>query len=224
MQIFSVSILFQIRFACEMSGKKISVKVVHNSKYGIDHSGVFTDEPILKDEQVLTFEWETWPFYEEDDLRGKCTKEELLALTEDKPQLKKFFMDQAYYIGDGRYNLPTKFLNDDFSNIEEYLQNLPQHMLLNHSCDPNLYLVENVCFAQRDIAAGEELTMDYNTVDDENSLRYGMVCMCGSGDKCVKILRMDKFRDPDWVKANYSSCSPYLTKRIEELRKNGELL
>jgi len=47
----------------------------------------------------------------------------------------------------------------------------------NHSCDPNLAIQgQIVLVAMRDIAPGEELTIDWATTDD---LDYAMDCHCG---------------------------------------------
>ena len=49
----------------------------------------------------------------------------------------------------------------------------------NHSCDPNLAIQgQIVLVAMRDIAPGEELTIDWATTDDGD---YEMECRCGSG-------------------------------------------
>jgi SET domain-containing protein len=48
----------------------------------------------------------------------------------------------------------------------------------NHSCDPNIALQGQIVFvAMRDIAAGEELTHDWATTDDDDDT---MTCHCGS--------------------------------------------
>ncbi|HEU4438497.1 MAG TPA: SET domain-containing protein-lysine N-methyltransferase, partial [Methylomirabilota bacterium] len=48
----------------------------------------------------------------------------------------------------------------------------------NHSCDPNLALQgQIVMVAMRDIAPGEELTIDWATTDDGD---YTLECHCGS--------------------------------------------
>jgi hypothetical protein len=48
----------------------------------------------------------------------------------------------------------------------------------NHSCDPNLALQgQIVLVAMRDIAPGEELTIDWATTDDGD---YTLHCRCGS--------------------------------------------
>ncbi len=50
-------------------------------------------------------------------------------------------------------------------------------LFLNHSCEPNVGVAGNIIFvAMRDIAAGEELTIDYAMFDDDNSR---MTCHCG---------------------------------------------
>jgi SET domain-containing protein len=48
----------------------------------------------------------------------------------------------------------------------------------NHSCDPNLAIQgQIVLVAMRDVVAGEELTIDWATTDDDD---YVMTCNCGS--------------------------------------------
>ncbi len=47
----------------------------------------------------------------------------------------------------------------------------------NHSCEPNIAIQGQIVFvAMRDIAAGEELTHDWATTDDDD---YVMRCRCG---------------------------------------------
>ena len=55
----------------------------------------------------------------------------------------------------------------------------------NHSCDANLGMRGEITFvAMRDIGAGEELTHDWATTDDDN---YSAECKCGAPN-CRKIL------------------------------------
>ena len=50
-------------------------------------------------------------------------------------------------------------------------------LFLNHSCEPNVGVAGNIIFvAMRNIAGGEELTIDYAMFDDDNSR---MTCHCG---------------------------------------------
>jgi hypothetical protein len=51
-------------------------------------------------------------------------------------------------------------------------------MFLNHSCEPNVGVQGQIVFvAMRDVAAGEELTIDYATIDHDTP---PMTCRCGA--------------------------------------------
>jgi uncharacterized protein len=51
-------------------------------------------------------------------------------------------------------------------------------MYLNHSCEPNVGVQGQIVFvAMRDVAAGEELTLDYATIDHDTE---PMTCRCGA--------------------------------------------
>ena len=53
-------------------------------------------------------------------------------------------------------------------------------LYLNHSCNPNVGIQGQIVFvAMRDIEAGEELTHDWATTDNDD---YQMSCKCGSGN------------------------------------------
>src|SRR5213083_2600772 len=55
----------------------------------------------------------------------------------------------------------------------------------NHSCDANRGMRGEITFvAMRDIRAGEELTHDWATTDDDD---YSIECNCGASD-CRKVL------------------------------------
>ncbi len=64
----------------------------------------------------------------------------------------------------------------------------------NHSCDPNLGMRGEITFvAMRHICAGEELTHDWATTDDDD---YSVECKCGAPN-CRKILT-----GKDWHRAD----------------------
>jgi SET domain-containing protein len=66
-------------------------------------------------------------------------------------------------------------------------------MFLNHSCEPNVGVRGQIVFvAMRDITAGEELTLDYATIDHDSE---PMVCRCGAGT-CRGLIT-----GQDWQKA-----------------------
>jgi uncharacterized protein len=66
----------------------------------------------------------------------------------------------------------------------------------NHSCDPTLWHTDAFTLvARRDIAAGEEITVDYATQTTEAGFR--MECRCGS-ERCRGVVTGDDWRDPAW--------------------------
>ncbi|HEY1708294.1 MAG TPA: SET domain-containing protein [Rhizomicrobium sp.] len=70
---------------------------------------------------------------------------------------------------------------------------------LNHSCDANAWLIDDVTLvARRDIAAGEEITLDQGTwnFDDAEYTWDKAACGCGARD-CRKTLT-----ETDWMLAS----------------------
>jgi uncharacterized protein len=88
-------------------------------------------------------------------------------------------------------------------------------MHLNHSCEPNLVLQGQIVFvAMRDIAAGEELTIDYAMTDDEP---YEMTCHCGSKD-CRGLITGFDWGKPELQKRYGRYFSWFIQKRIDFLK------
>ena len=82
----------------------------------------------------------------------------------------------------------------------------------NHSCDPNLGVQGQIVFvALRDIAAGEELTHDWATTDDDD---YQMNCRCGA-ESCRKIITGQDWRRSDLQQKYADYMSWYLTQKIK---------
>ena len=93
----------------------------------------------------------------------------------------------------------------------------------NHSCEPNAGLDGRIALvAMRDIEPEEEITFDYATCD---SVPYDEFdCMCESPN-CRGTVTGDDWRNPDlWVKYE-GYFSPYLQRRIDEMRvhSNGKV-
>jgi hypothetical protein len=85
----------------------------------------------------------------------------------------------------------------------------------NHSCEPNIGVQGQIVFvAMRDIAAGEELTHDWATTDDED---YRMECRCGAAT-CRKIVTGKDWQKPELQKKYAGYMSWYLTERIQRQR------
>ena len=84
-------------------------------------------------------------------------------------------------------------------------------MHLNHSCEPNLGLQgQIVLVAIRDIATGEELTIDYAMTDDEP---YEMECQCGS-KTCRKLITGADWQKPELQKKYDGYFSWFIQRRI----------
>ncbi len=84
----------------------------------------------------------------------------------------------------------------------------------NHSCEPNIGVQGQIVFvALRDIEAGEELTHDWATTDDD---AYEMDCGCGA-PSCRKLITGQDWRRRDLQEKYAGYISWYL---VEKIRKN----
>ena len=82
----------------------------------------------------------------------------------------------------------------------------------NHSCEPNIGVRGQVVFvAMRDIGAGEELTHDWATTDDDD---YRLECRCGAPG-CRKVLTGQDWRREDLQEKYRGFISWYLEEKIE---------
>jgi uncharacterized protein len=101
-------------------------------------------------------------------------------------------------------------ITDTFEGVDEYL---------NHSCEPNVWLIDEVTIvARRDIKPGEEITLDCATWDcDENwSYTHDGKCRCGS-KICRKILTHSDWTREDVQKKYREHFSPYIQRKIDAL-------
>lgn len=84
----------------------------------------------------------------------------------------------------------------------------------NHSCDPNCGMHGEITFiAIRDILPGEELTIDYAFIDNED---YSFECHCGS-TKCRHIITGYDWKIPSLQQKYYPYFSQYLKDKIDNL-------
>lgn len=83
----------------------------------------------------------------------------------------------------------------------------------NHSCDSNLWMRDALTLeARRDIAAGEEITIDYalqTSIED-----WAMRCRCGSPN-CRGAVRGTDWKRGDLQERYHGHFSPFLNRRIE---------
>ena len=86
----------------------------------------------------------------------------------------------------------------------------------NHSCDPNCGMSGDITFvAIRDIESGEELTIDYAFIDNED---YSFKCSCGSAN-CRHIITGYDWTIPELQEKYYKYFARYLQLKIDEQRK-----
>src|SRR5438876_5189385 len=84
-------------------------------------------------------------------------------------------------------------------------------LYLNHSCDPNLGIRGDITFVvMRHIRAGEELTHDWATTDDDE---YSVECKCGAAN-CRKILTWKDWQRPELQIRYAGYFSAYLARKI----------
>jgi len=86
----------------------------------------------------------------------------------------------------------------------------------NHSCEPNIGVQGQIVFvAMQDIEAGEELTHDWATTDDD---AYRMECRCGTSS-CRKIITGQDWRRKDLQEKYKRYMSWYLLEKIKATDK-----
>jgi len=87
---------------------------------------------------------------------------------------------------------------------------------MNHSCDPNLWLIDEVTLvAKRDIEAGEELTIDYAIELSDISYAMKKPCNCGTA-RCRKQVTGLDWQLPIVQETNRGHFSPFIQRRIEK--------
>jgi SET domain-containing protein len=84
-------------------------------------------------------------------------------------------------------------------------------MFLNHSCEPNVGIQGQIVFvALRAIAAGEELTLDYATIDHDSE---PMPCRCGARN-CRRLITGRDWQRPELQEKYGNFFAWYLLEKI----------
>lgn len=85
----------------------------------------------------------------------------------------------------------------------------------NHSCDPNVWMADEVTLAaRRNIVTGEELRQDYATHTVSETWR--MECACGS-PLCRQVITGNDWRLPVLQARYRNHFSPFINRRIAAL-------
>jgi uncharacterized protein len=163
-----------------------------------DFFGVFAKEDIAEGEIVFS----SW-----NDNCVWLTSDQILKL---KEPYKSFYEKYCTEIKEHTYIGPAE--NEDISWQLEYF--------INHSCDPNVWLVndEDVA-ARRAIKAGEHITIDYATfiINEFDSSKISN-CLCGSVKCRGKLSDMDWFKLKDVYRGHFIS---WIEEKIKD-RENSD--
>jgi uncharacterized protein len=90
---------------------------------------------------------------------------------------------------------------------------------INHSCDPNIWIVDEVTVvARRDIQAGEEIRGDYAVWEAEPGYVLEL-CQCGS-DLCRQRITGNDWMLPALQERYKGHFLPYISRRIEHLKQD----
>jgi len=110
-------------------------------------------------------------------------------------------------IGKGDYQQYCYFISDKF-----LIEPINEPNYFNHSCYPNVFINKNWVFeAIRDIKKGEEILVDYGTVDYFN---YWFQCKCGS-ENCKGFVDGYYSRNKNYQKERGRYFSPYLKNKFK---------
>lgn len=114
---------------------------------------------------------------------------------------------------DGRY----VWLPDSWVELEGYD---PAEDRMNHSCDPNVWLQDEVTLsARRDIAPGEELTGDYALWELDPEHVCPFQCRCGAA-ACRRTITGRDWQRADLRRRYAGHWHPAIEARIAETTKN----
>ncbi len=165
-------------------------------KTSFNEFGIYTDTLIKKD--IKIFKYDDWI---EDEQYGW----EILSIDEIKSLSKiekNLFLRYSYDIDFGKTIGTFNWKN------AKHISNF-----MNHSCDPNIMYSDNdSIIAKRDIAAGEELTIDYGNFIV--NFDQDFFCSCGS-NTCRKQIQKN-----DWMDLIYeygNNFPTFMHKKVTRL-------
>lgn len=102
------------------------------------------------------------------------------------------------------------------SNPKDEPFSIDDHM--NHSCDPNIWMQDEVTLiARRDIAADEELTADYAMWFAHEDYTMEQPCNCNA-EACRKFVAGRDWKLENLQQAYKGHFSPFINERVQKLR------
>jgi SET domain-containing protein len=158
---------------------------------GINGKGLFAKEDISKGETISV-----------------CGG--IIVSSEEVKKMKKEKKD--FFV---KYSIPV---SDEFFLISGFSEkDLEPDDFYNHSCSPNCVLKNDfIIIAFRNIKKGEELTLDYATIEDRED--FVLECNCGSKD-CRKIIRGSDWKLPEVQEKYKGHFSSHIQSKIDSLKK-----
>lgn len=107
----------------------------------------------------------------------------------------------AVVVGPGLLLAPS-----DYDNLNELC-------FINHSCNSNLARIGGLVYVvKRDIAAGEEITLDYAPLVSDHD-DWKMSCACGSPD-CRKVITSRDWQKPELQSKLWNEWLPFIQEMI----------
>ena len=92
---------------------------------------------------------------------------------------------------------------------------------INHSCNPSVGFAGAIALiALRDIAAGEEITLEYATCVASNDDAFVMQCSCGA-PSCRKVITGHDWKLLDVQARLLPNYQPFLQEKVHALRSDG---
>ncbi len=113
--------------------------------------------------------------------------------------------------------------NPDWIGIakDQWIDPARPYKFLNHSCDASAGIKGRLSLvALRDMKEGDEITIDYSTI--EGDALWEMKCACGS-KKCRGIVRSIQYMPEDSYKHYLPYIPAYFRSLYERSKKQGEL-
>lgn len=106
-------------------------------------------------------------------------------------------------------------INEDYYLVTSSMDEMTIDDLMNHSCDPNLWLDDEVTLsARRDIFPDEEVTFDYaiELIDEDYIMKQK--CNCGAKN-CRKKITGKDWRLKELHEIYQNHFAPFILKRIK---------
>jgi uncharacterized protein len=110
-------------------------------------------------------------------------------------------------------------VDEDVYLAAQHSEEVSMDDYMNHSCEPNLWLIDEVTLiARRNIQAGEELTIDYATETADETYRLKTLCNCRS-NRCRRAVTGKDWQLKELQEEYGSHFAPFLNRRIERLAR-----